>query len=90
MSFHTCVAWPVSHAEFAANPKAIEAAEVEWGRLGAVGKTGCWDELHPRDKAVVMSEARESGKTVHSGKLMEICVEKNSDILGQGKYIWYV
>ena len=33
-----------------------------------------------------MSEARESGRPVHFGKLMELCVEKNSDIPGQGKY----
>ena len=85
-SFYACVARPVSHAEFAANPKAIEAAEIEWGRLRAVGKTGCWDELHPRDKAEVMSEARYSGRTVQFGKLMEICVERNSDTLGQGQY----
>ena len=85
-SFYACVARPVPHAEFVANPKAIEAAELEWGSLRALGKMGCWDELRPRDKAEVMSEARESGRTVHFGKLMELCVEKNSDILGQGKY----
>ena len=44
-SFYTCVAGPVPHAEFVANPKALEATELEWGSLRAVGKTGCWDEL---------------------------------------------
>ena len=38
------------------------------------------------NKAEVRSEARESGRRVHFGKLKELCVEKNSDILGQGKY----
>merc|ERR1712198_295248 len=80
-SFYACVARPVPHAEFVANPKAIEASELEWGRLRAVGRTGCWDETNPR----VMAEARDSGRTVHFGKLMELCVEKTSDIPGQGK-----
>ena len=78
LSFYACVARTVSHSEMIRTPAAMEAAEVEWGRLRSVGKYGCWDEAHPRDKGELMAEARKAGKKMHFGKLMEFCVLKRT------------
>ena len=83
---YACVARPVKNEEINANPKARESVEVEWARLRAVGKHGCWDEKNPRPKVEVMAEAQKGNRTVHFGKLMELCVEKNYDIPGQSKF----
>ena len=86
LSFYACVARTVSHNEMIRTPAAMEAAEVEWGRLRNVGKHGCWDESKPRDKDELIAEARASDRKIHLGKLMELCVEKNHDIPSQAKF----
>ena len=39
-----------------------------------------WDEAHPRTLGSVQSEAKGNNKTVHIGRLFDLCVEKHSEL----------
>ena len=49
----------------------------EWDNLR---EKGCWDEENLRDWYQVRKEAKAQGKTVHMGRLVPLCVEKNSEL----------
>ena len=49
----------------------------EWDKLR---RQGVWDEKRVRPWAEVGEEARKEGRTVHVGRIFEICVEKNSEL----------
>ena len=71
------VARKVSHKERREVPKAQAAMQKEWDNLR---NKGCWDESNPRDWHVVRKEAKARGKTVHMGRLVPLCVEKNFEL----------
>ena len=71
------VARPVSHKERREQPKAQAAMQKEWDNLR---NKGCWDENNPREWNQLRKEARLQGKTIHIGRLVPICVEKNSEL----------
>ena len=71
------VARNVSHKERREEPKAQAAMKKEWDNLR---NKGCWDEDNPRDWYQIRKEAKASGKTVHMGRLVPLCVEKNSEL----------
>ena len=75
-TFYACVARPVTKKEQAGNDKARAALLKEWTKLQ---KLGCWDELGVREWRKVAAEARANGKTVHVGRIFDICVEKNHE-----------
>ena len=72
-----CVARPVGKKEIGSNSKAKAALLKEWDKLR---KIHCWDESQVREWADVAREARTSGKTIHVGRIFEICVEKGSEL----------
>ena len=75
--FSALVARPVGKKEIAVEPKAQLALDSEWDKLV---KAGVWDEQRPREWSDLSSEARKAGKTIHVGRIFEICVEKGSEL----------
>ena len=72
--FAACVARKVPRKEWS-NPKAKAALDKEWNKLKfhahPTGKgVGVWDEKGVREARNVRSEARESGKPVHFGRVV--------------------
>ncbi len=63
--------------EIAASNGAKVALKLEWNKLKA---QGVWDVTGVKPWAKVSNEARTSGKTVHVGRIFEICVEKNCEL----------
>ena len=57
-------------------PPAAAALEAEWKKLE---DKRAWLLPKVRSKKVVMQEARQQGKTVHFGSLMDLCFEKHSE-----------
>ena len=41
---------------------------------------GAWDESNVREASSVREEARKAGKTVHFGRIVELCHEKGSEL----------
>ena len=39
-----------------------------------------WDEDHPRPLNAVQREAKQANKTLHIGRLFDLCVEKHSEL----------
>jgi hypothetical protein len=74
---YALVARTVGQAERMANPKARAALQAEWDKLR---RQGVWDEKRVRPWDEVAAEARREGRTVHVGRIFEICVEKNSEL----------
>ena len=60
--------------EALATPAAVAAMDVE---LGNLRKAGVWDESRVASWTDVANKARQSGKTVHVGRVFGIYVEKN-------------
>ena len=50
------------------------------GQVDESGKNGCWNEALVRERSEVQREARASGKTVHFGRVHELCYLKNSEL----------
>ena len=75
--WNVLVARPVSRKEALANPDAKKALVKEWDKLRAQGVS---DESKVRPWSEVKAEARRAGKTVHVGRIFDICVEKNSEL----------
>ena len=75
--FSALVARPVGKKEIAITPAAQKALDVEWDKLV---KAGVWDEQHPREWSELSAEARRTSKTIHVGRVFEICVEKGSEL----------
>ncbi len=76
--FNAAVARSVNKKEMYANPKALKAVRSEWDRLRS---KRCWSEDLVREWKHVAAEARDSGTTVHVGRLCCMCVEKGSELL---------
>jgi hypothetical protein len=74
---YALVARTVGKAERMSNPRAKAALQSEWDKLR---RQGVWDETRVRPWAEVAAEARKEGRTVHVGRIFEICVEKNSEL----------
>ena len=43
---------------------------------------GAWDEASAREASDVRAQARQDGKTVHVGRICELCHEKGSELAG--------
>ncbi len=76
-SYNALVARILSKREIAASDGARVALKLEWNKLKA---QGVWDVTRVKPWSRVANEARSSGKTVHVGRIFEICVEKNCEL----------
>ena len=68
---------PVGKAEIATQPKAQAALDKEWNKL-VVAKV--WDEDKPQEWSTLARAARETGETIHVGRVFELCTEKGSEL----------
>ena len=75
--YSACVARPVDRKERVANPKAKVALDKEWNKLIT---QGCWDYATVREWSDVSAEAGKTGAVAHVGRILDICVEKNSEL----------
>ena len=71
------VARPVTRKEALGNPAAHEAVMKEWDELR---KQRVWDEKRVKPWAEVRAEAKRTGRTIHVGRIFDICVEKNHEL----------
>ena len=77
MTVYGTVAKDVRRDKWKTIPKAMEAIAAEWARLRA---QNVWDEAHPRTLGSVQAEAKRNNKTIHIGRLFDLCVEKHSEL----------
>ena len=77
MTVYGTVAKDVPRDKWKTIPKAMEAVAAEWARLRA---QNVWDEAHPRTLGSVQSEAKRNNKTIHIGRLFDLCVEKHNEL----------
>ena len=67
-------------------PRATKALDAEWEKLRFLKRphptkgVGAWDEGNVREAASVRREAQQAGKTVHVGRIAELCHEKGSEL----------
>ena len=67
-------------------PKARKALSAEWEKLRFLKRPhpvqgqGAWDEGNVREASSVRDAARAAGKTVHFGRIVELCHEKGSEL----------
>ena len=73
----SCVARPVDRAERRTVKAAQDAVDDEWRKLRDVP---CWDEKGVREANDVVREAKRDGKTVHFGRIFDMCVQKGSEL----------
>ena len=78
--WYVLVARPVERKEFAQSPEAQAALNSEWGRFRVAEKKGCWDESAVRERVGVRAESHRTGANIHVGRILEICVERGSDL----------
>ena len=74
---HVAVARPVFSKEISREIDARKALDTEWKRLA---DAGTWDLDEPREAEWVRNLANKKKKTVHFGRVFEICVEKGSEL----------
>jgi len=67
----------VTRKEALSNPAAHEAVMKEWNKLRA---QGVWDEKTVKPWAEVRAKAKRDGRTIHVGRIFDICVEKNHEL----------
>ena len=77
MSFYALVARSVNKKEMRSVPAAEASVTKEWDKLTKI-KT--WDESRVREYSDVAAEARRTKTKTHFGRLLEICVEKGSEL----------
>ena len=77
MTVYGAVAKDVPRDKWKTIPKAMDAVAAEWARLRA---QHVWDEDHPRTLGSVQAEAKRNNKTIHIGRLFDLCVEKHSEL----------
>ena len=77
MTVYGAVAKDVLRDKWKTIPKALDAVAAEWVRLRA---QHVWDEDHPRTLGSVQAEAKRNNKTIHIGRLFDLCVEKHSSL----------
>ena len=81
-----CIARKLSKKEMDACPKARKALDAEWEKLRFLKRPhpvqgqGAWDEGNVREASSVRDAARAAGKTVHFGRIVELCHEKGSEL----------
>ena len=68
---------PVTRKEVRSNNEATQKVQEEWDKLRVAG---AWDEKRVREWADVAREARQANKTVHVGRIFDLCVEKNFEL----------
>ena len=74
-----CIARTLSKKEMDACPKARKALYAEWEKLRFLKRPdpvkgfGAWDEGNVREASSVREEARQADKTVHFGRIVELC-----------------
>ena len=78
MTVYGAVAKDVPRDKRKTIPKAMEAIAAEWARLRA---QHVWDESHPRILGGDQAEARRNNKTIHIGRLFDLCVEKHKELV---------
>ena len=77
-----CIARKLSRKEMDTCPKARKALDAEWEQLRILKRLhptkgiGACDEGNVREAGSVREEARQAGKTVHFGRIAELCHEK--------------
>jgi len=85
VAYNACVARPVYPKEVNTNPKAQAAKAAEWQRLRQVprkdGKRGVWDEERVREWQTVKREAQDRGEKAHVGRVFDVVVEKNHELV---------
>ena len=74
---HVAVARPVYSKEIQREQKARDALDAEWNRLA---ESGTWDLDKPQEAEWVRKMANKNRKTVHIGRVFEICVQKGSEL----------
>ena len=80
LHLNACVARPVGRAS---TPAALEAVAKEWNRLRSIKhKTGVgvWDESEVKEKRQVRRQAEIDGVLVHFARIVDLCVEKGSEL----------
>ena len=81
-----CIARKLSKREMDACPKARKALVSEWEKLrflkrpSPVKGEGAWNEGNVREASSVRDAAHAAGKTVHFGRIVELCHEKGSEL----------
>ena len=70
----------VGKQEMLSDPAAIVAMESEWNSLRKQGGKGLWDETLVREYRDVQQEAWRHKKTVHFGRLFELCFEMHREL----------
>ena len=58
-------------------PRATAATDKKWAMLRA---TGCWDQDRVAEHSGVSSRCKRQGKSLHTGRIHDICVEKHSEL----------
>ena len=87
LMYPACIARKVSRSEYSKVPEALKALDSEWEKLRTHERPsqsdsdrGVWTERLVWEKADVRAEARRTGKTVHFGRIVELCFEKCSEL----------
>ena len=81
-----CIARKLSKREMESCPRAKKALDAEWEKLRFLKRPhptkglGAWDEGNVREASSVRREAQAAGKTVHLGRIVELCHEKGSEL----------
>ena len=91
MTVYGTVAKDVPRDKWKTIPKAMEAVAAEWARLRA---QNVWDEAHPRTLGSVQAEAKRNNKTIHIGRLFDLCDEKHRELAAhlrkyKGRAVFY-
>ena len=89
-AMQACVARSVPRSEMLKNADAKAAMQSEWSRLRSakwsskdndiMDMTGAWDEANVMEYDDAVKEANWLGQTWHFGRLLELCVEKGSEL----------
>ena len=77
---NACAARSVTKSEMLTHPKAKAAMQLEWDRLRAQGDHGVWDESKVMEWDEVKRGAIRDKKTVHLGRIFELCFEKHPEL----------
>ena len=89
-ALQACVARSVPKSEMKLHKGAVDAMNEEWARLRRakwfsqdnkiMDMTGCWDESEVMEYEDAVKMANRLGETWHFGRLLELCVEKGSEL----------
>ena len=74
--WYACVHTPIPIQEANKIPKARQAIDAEWDKLGKDKKA--WDLTTVCERTTAMARAKQNGITAHFGSLMTLCHIKHS------------